>query len=227
MTAAFFVTGTGTGIGKTWVTAALARAVRAGGRPVTALKPVLSGYDPGTDPDHDAARLARAAGLDGAEPAVIARVAPWRFAAPLSPDMAAAREGRTIPFDDLVAFCHRSIDAATPDAVLLIEGVGGAMVPLGDRHTVLDWITALRIPAILVGATHLGAISHALTARVALRAEAIPLAAIALSESADNPVPPAETRDTIARHARPTAVHLLRRDRPDDAARLAAFLLGD
>ncbi len=226
--AAFFVTGAGTGIGKTYVTAALARAVRARARPVVVLKPVLSGFDPVSDPAYDAAILARAAGLDADDPAAIGRVAPWRFAAPVSPDMAAAREGRTIPFEDLVAFCRRSIDATPRHGVALIEGVGGAMVPLDDRHTVLDWIAALRIPTILVGGTYLGAISHVLTARAALEAaDTIPPAAIALSESLDNPVPPEETRDTVARHAGPVPVHLLRRHRELDIDRLAAFLLED
>ena len=231
MTVAFFVTGAGTGVGKTYVTAALARTFRAAGRPVVALKPVLSGFDPASDPasdpGHDAALLARAAGLDDAHPAVIARIAPWRFAAPLSPDMAAAHEGRTIPFGDLVAFCRRSIDAAPADGIVLIEGVGGAMVPLDDRHTVRDWIVALHIPAIVVGGTYLGAISHVLTARAALDAESIPLASIVLSESLDNPVPAAETRDVVRRHSGRVPVHLLRRGRVPDIERLAAFILED
>ena len=227
MTAALFVTGAGTGVGKTYVTAALVRAFRAAGRPVTVCKPVLSGFDPASDPAHDAAILAGAAGLDPADAGVIGRIAPWRFAAPLSPDMAAAREGRTIPFDELVAFCRGSIDATAADGVTLIEGVGGAMVPLDDRHTVRDWIAALRVSAILVGGTYLGAISHLLTAAAALDAGAIPCAAIVLSESLDNPVPPDETRDVVRRHSGPVPVRLLRRDRVADVERLAALLLED
>lgn len=222
---ALFVTGAGTGVGKTWTTAALARALRAADRPVTVLKPVLSGVDPSDPEPHDAAVLAAAAGLDPADPAVIDRIAPWRFRAPLSPDMAAAREGRAVPFDDVVTFCRSTLMAAAADAAVLIEGVGGVMVPLDERRTVRDWIAALNIPTLLVGGTYLGAISHALTALASLREDAFPPAAIALSESADNPVPPAETRDAVARFAGPVPVHLLRRARPGDAARLVDVLL--
>src|SRR3546814_8137834 len=79
-------------------------------------------------------------------------MSPWRFRAPLSPDMAAAREGRTVPFDDLVDHCRDRLAAAA--GPLLIEGVGGAMVPLDECHTVLDWMAALALPALLVSGTY-------------------------------------------------------------------------
>ena len=66
----------------------------------------------------------------------LARLSPWQFSAPLSPDMAAAHEGRSIGFDDLVALCRNAI--ANAQGTLFIEGVGGIMVPLDREHTVLD-----------------------------------------------------------------------------------------
>ena len=72
--------------------------------------------------------------------------------------MAARREQRAIDFG---ARGH-SRDAVAAAEVPLIEGVGGIMVPLDDRHTVLDWMTALRLPLIVIGGSYLGAISHAL-----------------------------------------------------------------
>src|SRR3546814_14976999 len=105
-------------------------------------------------------------------------MSPWRFAAPLSPDMAAAREGRSVPFDELVDYCRsRAAEASGP---LLVEGVGGAMVPLGACHNVLDWIAALGFPALLVSGTYLGAISHALPTLAALGARGVEVAAIVL-----------------------------------------------
>ncbi len=231
MTRALFVTGAGTGVGKTHVSAGLVGAWRSVGRAVVALKPVLSGFDP-ADPDHDAARLARAAGLDPADAAILDRMAPFRFAAPLSPDMAARREGRTIPFDALVAHGRDAIASAPPGAVVLIEGVGGAMVPLDDSHTVRDWIAALGIPAVLVGGTYLGAISHVLTAAACLATAGVTRAAIVLSESACAEVDAAETLATVARHAGGVPVHLVRRAAPGgtpdpDLRRLAAWLGAD
>jgi dethiobiotin synthetase len=89
---AVFVSGTGTDIGKTFVTAALIHELRRRGRAVDALKPVVSGFDPAqlaaSDPGVFLAALGRAPTA-----AALDRIAPWRYSAPLSPDMAARREG--------------------------------------------------------------------------------------------------------------------------------------
>ena len=158
---AYFVTSTGTDIGKTFVTAGLVRHWRQARKPVTALKPVVSGFDIATSAISDPGVL-----LDALEEPVsveaLTRISPWQFAAPLSPDMAAAREGREIVFDELVAFCREAL--AKNDGTLFIEGVGGIMVPLDREHTVLDWAKALDVPLILVAGSYLGTISHTLTA---------------------------------------------------------------
>jgi dethiobiotin synthetase len=72
---------------------------------------------------------------------------------------------------------------AGPEDIVLIEGVGGVMVPLNDRRTVLDWIEALGIPVLLVIGTYLGSISHTLTALTALRQRQIPIRALIINES--------------------------------------------
>ena len=190
-----FVTATGTEIGKTLVTAALCHELRAAARPVRALKPVLSGYDPADLHESDPGVLL--ASLDEAVTAdAVAAITPWRFSAPLSPDMAAAREGRRLDLAEIVAWCR----AAEGDP-LLIEGIGGAMVPLDDEHTVLDWIAALGAPALVVAGSYLGTISHTLTTLAAIRGRGVPIAGLVISESPESPVPPAETAGTIARHA--------------------------
>ena len=200
-----FVTGTGTGIGKTLVAAALCRELRAAGRPVRALKPVLSGYDPAARDESDPGVLLAGLGEAVTEDAVAA-IAPWRFSAPLSPDMAAAREGRRLDLREIVAFCR-----AQKGDPLLIEGIGGAMVPLDDDHTVLDWIAALAAPALVVTGSYLGTISHTLTTLAALRGRGVRVSGLVISESAESPVPPAETAQTIARHAGALPIAILPR----------------
>lgn len=221
---ALFVTGAGTEIGKTFVAAGLARAWRARGHEVAVAKPIMSGFDPDDLAGSDAGLLLAAIGVEPTADAV-ARIAPWRFAAPLSPDMAAAREGRPIDFAALLQFCQGAI-AAAPGR-LLIEGAGGAMAPVGIGHTGLDLLRALRLPALLVGGTYLGAISHLLTAHAALRGAGVAVAACVLSESEASPVPPDEIAATVRRHLGATAVTLVRRGTAaGDLDRLAATLDG-
>ena len=144
---AFFVTATGTDIGKTFVTAGLVQHWRTAGQAVEALKPVITGFDPAEAEGSDGGLLLKALG-HSVTPENVERISPWRYTAPLSPDVASRRENRSVPFDELVAFSRRAIENNA--GKLLIEGVGGIMVPLEDRHTVLDWMTALDVPLVLV-----------------------------------------------------------------------------
>ena len=220
---AVFVTGTGTDVGKTFVTAALVRHARAAGRNVAAFKPVVSGFDPATTAISDPGVLLEALGRP---PADIEQISPWRFAAPLSPDLAAAREGRTLDFDAIVAFSRR---AATSADLTLIEGVGGVMVPLDERHTVLDWMSALRLPVLLAAGSYLGTISHTLTALRVLAQRNLEIAAIVVSESSAPGAPLDDTVAAIARFADAIEVIGLPRLGTDAAshpaiARVAAIL---
>ena len=195
---AFFVTATGTEIGKTFVTAGLIRHLREQGQAVSALKPVVSGYDSSVVETSDPAVLLNAMGRPVSADE-IERIAPWRFRAPIAPDLAAAREGRSIDFGALTAFTQDAIDSET--GILLVEGVGGIMVPLDARHTVLDWMTVLRVPLLLVVGGYLGTISHTLTALHVLAQRKLDIAAIVVSESERSPVQMEETVVSIARFA--------------------------
>ncbi len=194
--AAYFVTSTGTDIGKTFVTAGLIRHLRGAGTNVAALKPIVSGYDSSVVETSDPAVLLAALGRPVSANEV-ERVTPWRFRAPLSPDLAAAREGRSIDFDRLVAFSRAAIEAT--NGILFIEGVGGIMVPLDAERTVLDWMAALNIPLLLVVGGYLGTISHTLTALDVIAQRKLTVAAIVVSESERNPVELADTVASIAR----------------------------
>jgi dethiobiotin synthetase len=217
---ALFVAGAGTDVGKTWVTAALARALLAAGASVAVFKPVASGYDPEHPEESDAGRLLAALGRD-ATPDAIAAICPLRFAAPLAPPAAARREGVTLSLEALADSCRARMAAAETD-VLLIEGVGGLMSPLTDDATGLDLMAALGVPAVLVGGTYLGGISHLLTAAHVLKARNLPLLAAVASES---PPPAPDFAETVAdmrRHLRATPLLAARRN---DAA-FATELVG-
>lgn len=187
---AHFVTATGTDIGKTFVSSCLLRHWRAHGLTPDAFKPLVSGIDPDDPRGSDPAALIDAMGLDlTAE--TLDRVSPWRFAAPLAPNMAARLEGRLVPYSAMLAACRRRIaDAQGP---LLIEGVGGVMAPVDDGRTVLDWMGNLGLPTILVAGTYLGTISHILTAHAVLAARDLRVTALVLSETPGGTVLPAET----------------------------------
>jgi dethiobiotin synthetase len=206
--AAVFVTATGTDIGKTFVSAGLIRHFRGLGRPVDAIKPVVSGFDPnaweGSDPAMLLAALGRSITLEEAE-----RISPWRFVAPLSPHMAARRERRAIEFEDVVEFCRRSMAARR--GVLLIEGIGGIMVPLDDRHTVLDWMIALDLPLILAAGSYVGTLSHTLTALDVLDRAGLKVAAVVVNETPDSAATLEETAGAIRRFAAGIEVLILPR----------------
>jgi dethiobiotin synthetase len=206
---AIFITGSGTGIGKTFVAEALLRAWRAAGRNVAVLKPVITGFGEAAVAASDIGRLLAAAGVTPTSE-YISLVSPWRFAAPLSPDMAAAREGSSVPVDEVIAYCRAAIaEAEQADMSLAIEGIGGVMVPLDDTRTVADVIAALDIPAILVGGSYLGSLSHTLTAYEALRARDVEIDRIIVSETPDSEVPLAETCDVLARFVAPVTVEAM------------------
>lgn len=209
-----FVTGSGTGVGKTYVTTLLARELRAAGRSVRALKPVATGMVPLNDPtfsETDPARLLTAQGLT-ANDATLAACAPWRFAAPLSPDMAAAAEGRSLPLDAVVGWTHRVAKETPASSLILVEGVGGVMSPIAEDGLNIDLIAALRCPVILVCGTYLGAISHTLTAIAALHVRSVRLHWLILNETAGSSVDFNATLSSLTRFARGTLTIPLRRD---------------
>jgi dethiobiotin synthetase len=131
-----------------------------------------------------------------AEAADIERIAPFRFTAPLAPDMAARHENRTVDFNGLLGFCRRAI--ADHDGLLLIEGVGGIMVPLDNQHTVLDWMAALKLPLLLVTGSYLGTVSHTLTALDVLARRNLAVKALIVNETPGSAVTMADTTQTLA-----------------------------
>ncbi len=189
MTSSFFITSTGTGQGKTLVISALSYQLQQAGKEVRTIKPIISGFENNNVAQSDTGIILQSMNKL-LSPENIESISPWRFKAPLSPDMAAELEGKQIIFCDLIEFCRKNIDAAT--GITLIEGAGGVMSPITAKKTNLDLITTLGIPAILVSASYLGCISHILTAITSLQQQQIPVAGLALCEVPHNLLP-AET----------------------------------
>jgi len=192
------VTGTGTEIGKTHVTAALARQLRERGRSVVATKPVSSGCERDAEGrlwSPDGRVLIDACGLDAADWDTHQRLCLERFEEPMSPNMAASRAGRILSMQMLTGYLE-SLETES-EGVTLAEGVGGIMVPLTDSSTFLDWARALEWPVALVAGTYLGTLSHTLTALRCLEAEGVAVAGLILNRSQEEPVPAEELRDSL------------------------------
>ena len=161
----FFVTGTDTGVGKTFVCALLARGLEA-----SYWKPVQTGFVDGLDSD----AVREAAGLDAA------RIIPETclFRKPLSPHLAAGIEGQRI---DIERF-----DLSGKPASLIIEGAGGVMVPLNEDFMVIDLIKKLGVPALVVAPNRLGVINHTLLTIQALRGAGIDILGVILNQAVNN-----------------------------------------
>jgi dethiobiotin synthetase len=194
----FGVTGTDTGVGKTFVACALIGALRDRGLSVAAMKPVETGVE--GEPD-DARRLCEAAG--GRDP--LDDVCPERFDEPLAPWVAARRAGRTIALASLEA--ARSRLEAGKDA-LVVEGAGGLLVPIADGITYDLLFRRWRLECIIVAANRLGAVNHTLlTVRAALAAGLRVRAVVLNTVSAEKPTVAEQTNlDTIRRFVPETTV---------------------
>ncbi len=170
------VTGTDTGVGKTWVASALARAIRVGGGSVVAIKLVETGCSAEPRATEDGALLARAAGQAEPSEALI------RLAAPLAPALAAERDGMTIDFDDILLRLERFAEKAD---VALVEGCGGLLAPISWEWNLVDLAQAMEARAVVVGSDRLGTVSHALLTLSALELGGIPVAGVVLTPPAE------------------------------------------
>lgn len=163
-----FVTGTDTGVGKTVITAALALGLRARGVHVRVVKPLQSGAR-ADDPEGDAMLLRRWAGLAEAPE----EIAPFAFAAPLAPLVAARLEGRRLELAEVAA--------AVPDGSVLVEGAGGLHVPGGEDWTVADLAAALGLPLLVVARPGLGTVNHTLLTVEAACSRGLAVAGVVLN----------------------------------------------
>lgn len=169
------LTGTDTGVGKTWAGRALALALRQAGRAVVAIKPIESGCAAEPGQAEDGALLAAATGQ--AEP----RHALRRFRAPVAPAVAADAEGGNLELDQLATEIEQHSRQAD---VLLLEGAGGVLAPLAWDWTVLDLARVFEASALVLGSDRLGVINHTLLTLSALDLAGIRVAGVVLTPPA-------------------------------------------
>lgn len=167
-----FVIGTDTGVGKTTIAAGLAWALRTRGIDVGVMKPVETGV--GRRGPSDAATLRLAAGVT--DP--LTDVAPYRLTAPLAPLVAARGEGVRLSLPVLVRAFE---DLTDRHRFVVVEGVGGLMVPLTSTKTTLDLAQTFGLPLLLVISNRLGAINHTLLTLHAAECRGVKIAGLILN----------------------------------------------
>lgn len=165
----FFVTGTDTGVGKTTVTVHLMQQLIAQGLKVVGMKPVASGCEwiDGRWQNEDVKKLTAASNVQ-APPEVIN---PYCFEPAIAPHIAAAHAGVEIQLE-VIQSAYKTLTALAD--VVIVEGAGGLLVPLNERHTIVDLLHALALPALVVVGMRLGCINHALLTVQALQQQKIP-----------------------------------------------------
>ena len=194
-----FVTGTGTGVGKTVLAAVVARELATRGERVAVFKPAVTGLDEGGEPDH--LILRRAAGSRQSED----EIAPYRYRPAVSPHLAAEQGGERIEPARLLQAVE---DAAAGTEALVCEGVGGLLVPLTPGYLIRDLARELGLPLLIAAAPGLGTINHTLLTIEAARAFALEVAAVVFTPWPGDPdAIHASNRRTIEALGRvPTAV---------------------
>lgn len=200
----YFITGTDTDVGKTVVTAALLCAMQAEGRRAIAAKPVQTGARDGADDLGWCWSFSRIAFSEEDR----RDAAPYRFDLPASPHLAAARAGIGIDLERIVEGINRL--AARFD-VVLVEGAGGLLVPLNDRHTMLDLALALSSTPFVVGRNALGTLNHTSLTVAELDRHRHPPAAVVLNHATpiaqtDDAIIRADNIDTLSRRLHPIPV---------------------
>lgn len=197
MSKGFFVTGTDTGVGKTIVSAALISALRTNGINACGMKPVETGCKKidGMVVPSDGAFLRKAAGMNDA----IRNITPYCFETPAAPFIASGIEGRNVE----IALIRKKFQGLQKKyQAVIVEGIGGIMVPLMQNYFVIDLIKELGLPVIVVARPDLGTINHTLlTVNYALK-EGARVAGIILNFSS-------RPKDTPAERTNPSAIRKL------------------
>lgn len=184
-----FVTGTDTGVGKTILAGAVAAALHARGVGVKALKPVITGLEEAGPADHEV--LGEAGGCLPEEVAIVS------YDPPLSPHLAADLAQRPIDPDALEGTIAERAGSAE---VVVVEGVGGLLVPLNDSYDVRALAVALALPLLIAARPGLGTINHTLLTLEVARAAGLKVAAVVLTPWPQRPDRVERSnRDTIAR----------------------------
>ena len=171
MTRGFFITGTDTGVGKTCVSLGLMRALQAQGHAVVGMKPVASGCHAGANglENDDALRLQRCSSFA----VTYSQVNPYAFEPAIAPHLAARTNGTSI---QIPVISKRFRELAAGADFVVVEGVGGWLVPIDAERTMQDVAIDLGLPVVLVVAIRLGCLNHALLTAAAIHQSGLRLA---------------------------------------------------
>ena len=205
----FFITSTGTNIGKTYLTELIINRCNELDIKVNAIKPIISGFNLSKYEESDTGIILKALNKNKN---YINEISPWRFEASISPDTASNIENKKINFFELEKFCKNKIyEFSQRDGYFLIEGVGGTMVPINDKKTILDLIKSLKIPVILVIGSYLGSISHTLNAVQNLTNNNIKISSIVISQSTNEDVGEDLTKSSLTKHIKKIPIYFISR----------------
>ncbi len=179
-----FITGTDTGVGKTFTTAAIARFLHDRGMRVGVMKPVTSGcvMVGGKLVSEDAELLKWASSCT----APAADIAPYLLKAPLAPSVAAAMEGVEIRFDNIVQ-AYKRLESGHD--FMLVEGAGGLLAPLTEKLFIADLILSLQLPLIIVARPNLGTVNHTLLTSFCAEKLGITVLGVIMNQYPDVPGP--------------------------------------
>jgi len=201
----YFIVGTGTDIGKTFLVENLCRNFPS----AMAIKPIASGFKD-DDENSDSIKLLNSTKQilkqvqdddegkiyqkichpELVSGSILNSISPWRFTEAVSPHFAAKNSGTNINFLDVKNFCQEKIALAkTNNQFLFIEAAGGVMTPINDEKTFLDLAADLKIPTLLVSANYLGSISHTLCAVTALKSRNVVIEKIIINEDLPTQLP--------------------------------------
>lgn len=193
-----FITGTDTGVGKTFVAAGLACLLRSEGWDVGVMKPVASGCrESGTTliPE-DALLLKRGAGCD--DP--LDMISPICLRAPLAPHIAARLAGKPLKMEKVVSAILKAYHTLSDrHEIMIVEGVGGFAVPVCDRLLIGDIAAVLSLPVVIVAFDRLGMISHTLLTIEAIQKRELPIAGIYLNRPQPPDYAAATNREALER----------------------------
>jgi len=183
----YFLTGTDTGVGKTYVAALLIRALRKAGLDTVGLKPICCGDRSDAEILHAAAEGELS--LDDVNPVL------FRF--PAAPYTAAIVENR---LPDLDQIRDRFARIRATRRSLIVEGVGGWLVPILRNYSVADLAAEMALPVVVVAANKLGALNHTLLTVQAIKAHGLPCAGVILNNMAAEPGAATSTNRSVLEH---------------------------
>lgn len=173
------VTGTDTGVGKTYASCLILRRLRSKGVDAGAMKPVEAGCEEGSSSvedliPEDAIHLVNAAGVTDD----LSLVAPCRFLTPVAPMVAAKEEDRQVDVEGMLR-CYRELSSL--HSFLLVEGAGGILVPITRGYSFLDLWADMDLPVLVIAASKLGVINHSLLTLSAARDRGLKVAGLVLN----------------------------------------------